>query len=51
MPIDKETQAVVTAIVSKELKEAFIKLCEKERRSVSAQITYLIERALSEDEK
>ena len=51
MPRNKETQISFTVTLTKELNAKFEKFCQKNHRSKNAQCTYLIERALDDDEK
>ena len=51
MPIDKETQVNASAVLDKKTYERLKKVARTEKRSVSAQIGYIIERYLREAEK
>ena len=48
MPIDKETQVNASVVLEKKTYERLKKVAKAERRSISAQIGYIIERFLKE---
>ena len=50
MPIDKETQVNASVVLEKKTYERLKKVAKAERRSISAQIGYIIERFLKEKE-
>jgi len=51
MNTDQEKMTRISATIPEQVAEEFKDLCKKQRRSVSAQITLLMERALKEVEK
>jgi len=48
MPIDKQTQVNASVVLEKKVYEKLKKVAKTERRSISAQIGYIIERFLRE---
>ena len=48
MPIDKETQVNASVVLEKRIYERLKKVAKTEKRSVSSQIGYIIERFLKE---
>ena len=51
MPKSEKSLTTFTVSLSIELNQKFEEYCKKNQRSKNKQITYLIERALEEDEK
>lgn len=48
MAIDKEKQVNASCVLDKEVYEKFKELCKQEKRSISSQISFLIEQYLNQ---
>jgi hypothetical protein len=48
MPMNPDTHSMIGVVVPNEIKEQVKKLAESEKRSMSAQIAYLLEQYLKE---